>query len=41
MPQDVCGMIKETFEAVNFPVPATLTKQIPGQIGLWDGLLLE
>lgn len=40
-PHDVCGMIKETFEAVNFPVPTTLTKQIPGQIDLFSRAELE
>lgn len=35
-PHDVCGMIKETFEAVGFPVPSTLPKQLPGQISLFD-----
>ena len=40
-PQDVCGMIKETFEAVNFPVPSTLTKQLPGQISLFEARGLE
>ena len=40
-PQDVCGMIKETFEAVNFPVPSALTKQLPGQTSLFDYPVLE
>ena len=40
-PHDVCGMIKETFEAVNFPVPTTLKKQLPGQIDLFSRAELE
>lgn len=35
-PMDVCGMIKETYEAVGFPVPSVLPKQLPGQTSLFD-----
>lgn len=35
-PQDVCGMVQETFGAVGFPVPSTFPKQIPGQLSLFD-----
>ena len=35
-PLDVCGMIKETYEAVGFPVPTVFPKQFPGQISLFD-----
>ena len=31
-PEDVRVMIQETCEAVNFPVPSPLAKQIPGQL---------
>jgi len=40
-PQDVCGMIKETFTAVGFPVPSTLAKQIPGQMSSFDRPALQ
>lgn len=40
-PFDVGMMLKETCEAISFPVPTSLTKQLPGQIGLWDNPLLE
>ncbi len=40
-PQDVCGMIKETYSAVGFPVPSTLAKQIPGQMSLFDRPALQ
>ncbi len=40
-PADVGAMIKETFEAVNFPVPSYLAKQIPGQTSIWDRPGLE
>lgn len=40
-PHDVCGMVRETFGAVGFPVPSTFPRQIPGQISLWDGPGLE
>lgn len=35
-PQDVCGMVREAFSAVGFPVPSTFPKQIPGQLSLFD-----
>ena len=35
-PYDVCGMVRETFGAVGFPVPSTFPKQIPGQLSLFD-----
>lgn len=35
-PQDVCGMVREAFGAVGFPVPSTFPKQIPGQLSLFD-----
>lgn len=35
-PKDICSMIKETYEAVGFPVPSTLQNQIPGQTSLFD-----
>lgn len=40
-PVDVGMMIQQTCEAISFPVPTSLTKQLPGQIGLWDNPLLE
>lgn len=40
-PFDVGMMLKETCKAISFPVPTSLTKQLPGQIGLWDNPLLE
>ena len=40
-PNDVCGMIAETFEAVGFPVPSRLPKQLPGQTCLFDTPALE
>lgn len=35
-PQDVCGMVRETFGAVGLPVPSTFPKQIPGQLSLFE-----
>lgn len=35
-PHDVCGMVRETFTAVGFPVPSTFPKQIPGQMSLFE-----
>ena len=35
-PQDVCGMVRETFGAVGLPVPSTFPKQIPGQMSLFE-----
>ena len=35
-PLEVCGMIKETYQAVGFPVPSVFPKQIPGQFSLFD-----
>lgn len=35
-PQDVCSMIRETFTAVNFPVPSCLKGQIPGQTSFFE-----
>lgn len=35
-PLEVCGMIKETYQAVGFPVPSVFPKQMPGQISLFD-----
>ena len=35
-PREVCGMIKETYEAVGFPVPTVFPKQLPGQTSLFD-----
>ena len=40
-PVDVGMMIQQTCEAISFPAPPALTKQLPGQIGLWDNPLLE
>ena len=40
-PQDVCGMVRETFGAVGFPVPSTFPKRIPGQLSLFDHSDLE
>ena len=34
-------MIKETCEAVHFPVPPSLARQLPGQTCLWDRPALE
>ena len=34
-PQDVCGMVWETFGAAGLPVPSTFPKQIPGQMSLF------
>lgn len=34
-PQDVCGMVRETFGAAGLPVPSTFPKQIPGQMSLF------
>lgn len=39
--QDVCAMISDTCNAVSFPVPPSLTKQIPGQIDLFNRAGLE
>ena len=33
---DKSGMIKETYEAVGFPVPTVFPKQLPGQTSLFD-----
>ena len=35
-PYDVCGMVKEVFITVGFPVPSTFPKQIPGQMSLFE-----
>ena len=35
-PHDVCGMVREPFTAVGFPVPSTFPKQIPGQMSLFE-----
>lgn len=35
-PHDVCGMVRETFEAVGLPVPSTFPKQLPGQMSLFE-----
>ena len=40
-PTDVGVMVKEMFEAVNFPVPSTLSKQLPGQMDLFNRAGLE
>lgn len=40
-PTDVGVMVKEMFEAVNFPVPSTLKKQLPGQMNLFNRTGLE
>lgn len=40
-PTDVGMMIKETCEAINFPVPTALTKQLPGQMDLFQRAGLE
>ena len=40
-PHDVCGMVRETFGAVGFPVPSTFPKQIPGQLSLFDRPALQ
>jgi len=40
-PFDVGMMIKETCEAISFPVPPSLKKQLPGQTSLWDRPTLE
>lgn len=40
-PHDVCGMVRETFCAVGFPVPSTFPKQIPGQLSLFDRPALQ
>lgn len=40
-PFDVGMMVKETCEAINFPVPTFLTKQIKGQIDLFGRPGLE
>lgn len=38
---DVGMMIKQTCEAISFPVPPALTKQLPGQTSLFDRPALE
>ena len=40
-PMDVGRMVKETCEAINFPVPSFLTRQLPGQIDLFGRRGLE
>lgn len=40
-PFDVGMMIKQTCEAISFPVPPALTKQLPGQTSLFDRPALE
>lgn len=40
-PFDVGMMIKQTCEAISFPVPPALTKQIQGQLSLFDARGLE
>ena len=40
-PFDVGMMIKETCEAISFPVPPSLTKQIKGQTSFFDHPALE
>lgn len=40
-PYDVCGMVREAFGAVGFPVPSTFPKQIPGQLSLFDRPALQ
>lgn len=40
-PEDIRVMMKETCEAVNFPVPTALSKQIPGQTSLFNYPALE
>ena len=40
-PFDVGMMIKQTCEAISFPVPPALTKQLPGQTSLFDRPVLE
>lgn len=35
-PLDVCGMIRETYQAVGFPVPSVFPQQLPGQTSLFD-----
>lgn len=40
-PFDVGMMVKETCEAINFPVPAFLKKQVQGQIDLFGRPGLE
>lgn len=38
-PYDVGMMIRQTCEAVSFPVPAALSKQLDGQMSLFSGRL--
>ena len=40
-PADVGMMIKETCEAIRFPVPPALAKQLPGQTSFFDSPALE
>ena len=40
-PFDVGMMIKQTCEAISFPVPPALTKQLPGQTSFFDRPALE
>ena len=40
-PMDVGAMVKETCEAINFPVPSFLAKQLPGQLDLFGRPGLE
>ncbi len=35
-PQDVCQMAQGVFQTWNIPVPKALSKQIPGQLSLFD-----
>lgn len=40
-PFDVGMMIKQTCEAISFPVPSALSRQLPGQTSLFDRPALE
>lgn len=40
-PYDVCGMVRETFNAVGFPVPSTFPNQVPGQMSLFEYTVKE
>lgn len=40
-PMEVGAMVKETCEAINFPVPSFLAKQLPGQLDLFGRPGLE
>lgn len=40
-PMDVGAMVKETCEAINFPIPSFLAKQLPGQVDLFGRPGLE